>query len=188
MHAASVRYNRVAMILHWLMAFAIIGMIAVGLIMEDIKPVSLRIDVYQIHKSLGLTILFLSVFRLAWRLAHTPPALPATTKPYERVASRISHAVLYVLMIGMPLSGWLMISTSKKIYPTEYFWMFEVPLLPFFQGENKKAAHSFFYESHELLAYGAIALITVHVLAALKHHFVNKDDVLARMMPRCCKK
>lgn len=175
----SVRYHRVAIALHWLIALAIIAMLIMGFVMEDVSPVTLRIEVYQLHKSLGLTILALSLVRLGWRLTHKAPPLPAAMPAWEKFGAKAAHVVLYVLMIGMPLSGWAVISTSSNKFPTHYFGTFLVPLLPLDKGLHDAAE-----SVHVLLAYGAIGLISLHVLAALKHHFINHDDVLTRMLPR----
>lgn len=180
----STRYNTGAMLLHWLMALAIIGMITLGLLLEDI-PSSWKPSAYQFHKALGITILFLSFFRLFWRLTHHVPPLPESMKRWQKTLAKTTHGLLYTLMITMPLSGWLYISTSTKNYPTTWFGLFEIPKLPVFQGEIRKAAHGVFGEAHELLAYGAIGLISLHVLAALYHQFALKDGVLLRMLPRC---
>lgn len=181
---ASQRYHRVSMLLHWLMALCILFMIPFGFFMEDISPVSLRIQAYQFHKSLGLTVLVLSVIRIVWRLTHRPPA-PVIMPAWQARAAHAVHMLLYGLMVGMPLTGWLYISTSSSSnYPTHYFGLFEVPKLPFFTGESRKAMHDLFSDTHEWFAIGAIALIAVHVLAALKHHFIDKDDTLTRMLPR----
>ena len=184
MHDASARSHTVAMLLHWLMALVIIGMIAVGFFMEDITPIGLRVQIYQLHKSLGLTILLLALVRLAWRLSHRAPALPVQMPAWEKLAARLSHVALYAFMIVMPLTGWLYISTSSSTYPTLYFGLFEVPKLAFFSDASRKDMHNLFGGAHELLAFGAIALISVHVAAALKHHFIDRDDVLTRMLPR----
>ncbi len=176
------RYHSVAILLHWVMALAIIGMIVIGFVMGDVSPLARKIAVYQFHKSLGLTVLALSIVRLGWRLLHRAPALPAHMPAWEVFGARASHVLLYVLMIGLPLSGWYIISTSSNTMPTQYFGLFTVPLLPVFG--DKKGAHELSEELHELLAFGAIALVTLHVLAALKHHFIDRDDVLKRMLPR----
>ncbi|MBN8542729.1 MAG: cytochrome b [Alphaproteobacteria bacterium] len=175
------RYHRVAVFLHWVIGLSIILMIALGLVMEDIKPISLRIDAYGFHKSLGITILFLSLFRVYWRLTHPAPALPAGMKSWEVLASKATHIAFYALIIIMPLSGWLLVSASGK-YPTIFFWLFEMPHLPV---TGQKALGKQAYEIHELTTqWIAIPLIALHVLAALKHHFINRDTVLTRMLPR----
>jgi len=175
------RYDPVAVTLHWVIALCIIVMIPVGLLMEDF-PDSWKPVTYTLHKSVGITVLALSIFRLIWRLLNPPPALPAGMKPHERLLAKCSHWLFYALMIGMPLSGWLMVSASRK-YPTNFFWLGEVPFIPMPANIDPKAARELFYETHEYLAFGAIALIILHVGAALKHHFIYKDTTLTRMLP-----
>lgn len=178
------RYHPVAMALHWLIAISIIAMIILGLVMEDVTPISLRFELFQIHKSLGLTILVLSIARLAWRLSHRAPALPAHMARFEKFAAHATHWAFYALMIAMPLSGWLMVSASGK-YPTIFFGFFEVPHLPMPGDADPKAVREYAYKAHEIFTiYIAIGLIALHVLAALKHQFINKDNLFARMLPR----
>lgn len=176
MHVNAERYNQVAMLLHWTMAILILGMIAVGLTMGDYS-IQYKFLAYNLHKSFGITLLALSAFRLFWRFTHTPPALPAAMPPVEKRMAHAGHAALYFLMIAMPLSGWVFVSAYAK-YPTVFFSLFEVPHLPVAKelGEPAKAAHYW-------LAMGAIALVSGHALAALKHHFINHDAVLRRMLP-----
>ncbi|MFZ4125710.1 MAG: cytochrome b [Rickettsiales bacterium] len=175
------RYNKVAVFLHWAIGISIILMIALGLVMEDVKPLTLRIDAYNFHKSLGITVLFLSLFRVYWRFTHPVPALPSGMKSWEVLASKATHIAFYALIIIMPLSGWLMVSASGK-YPTIFFWLFEMPHLPV---TGQKALGKQAYEIHELTTqWIAIPLIALHMLAALKHHFFNTDGVLLRMLPR----
>jgi len=175
------RYDPVAVTLHWLIALAIIAMIPLGFFMGDL-PISIRFDAYAFHKSLGLTVLALSIFRLIWRFMNPPPALPDGMKPIEKRLAHAAHWLLYCLMVAMPLTGWLMVSASKK-YPTVFFWMGEVPFIPMPAGIDGKATAEWFEEIHELLAIGAIALISLHLFAALKHHFIYKDTTLTRMLP-----
>lgn len=179
------RYDPVAVTLHWVIAFSIISMIPLGFFMGDL-PISIRFDGYAVHKSLGLTVLALSIFRFIWRLLNPPPALPSGMKPHERKLAKLTHWLFYLLIVAMPLSGWLMVSASRK-YPTVYFWLGEVPFIPMPVGIDGKATAEFFNQYHELLAYGALVLIVLHIGAALKHHFINKDSVLTRMLPRRCK-
>ncbi len=157
-------------------------MIALGLIMEDL-PISIRFDAYAFHKSLGITVLALSVFRLIWRLLNPPPALPGNLKPYERLLAKATHWLFYFLIIAMPLSGWLMVSASRK-YPTVYFWLTEVPFIPMPAGIDAKLTAEMLGDIHGILANGAIVLIVLHVGAALKHHYILKDSVLVRMLPK----
>ncbi|MBL8641798.1 MAG: cytochrome b [Alphaproteobacteria bacterium] len=177
----SENYTKIAIILHWLIGLAIIAMIAMGLILEDI-PDDYKFMAYQLHKSIGLTILGLSFFRLFWRLTHRPPALPVNMKPWEIWAAKLTHIGFYVLMIGIPLSGWALVSAAPPPYnfPIMWFGLFEWPHLPV--TVDKELSHDF-AEVHETLAYLTIILLGLHVGAALKHHFINKDNVLARMLP-----
>lgn len=177
------RYDRVAVTLHWLMAVCIIGMILLGFFWEDIGQRDLKIFAINFHKSLGMTLLVLTLIRIYWRLRHRPPALPETIPALERKAARAAHGLLYAFMLAMPLSGWLYVSALQK-YPTVYFGLFTIPHIPMpVAGDALKPVKQFFYETHELLSYGLIALLVLHVLAALKHHFFDKNDVLKRMLP-----
>lgn len=176
------RYNSVAVFLHWTIAALILVMIPFGLYMHDL-PIGIKFIGYNVHKSIGLVILALSVFRLIWRLMNEIPPLPSTMTAFEKLAAHAGHAVLYVLMIGMPLSGWLMVSAGAK-FPTVFFGMFEVPFLPMPVGMDLKAAHEWLEETHELLAYGTLLLLVAHVGAALWHHYQRHDNVLRRMLPR----
>jgi cytochrome b561 len=175
------RYDPIAVTLHWIIALSIIFMIPLGLLLDDL-PMSIRFGAYTLHKSIGITVLALSIFRLIWRFMNPPPPLPATVPPHERVLAKAVHWVLYFLMIAMPLTGWLMVSANPK-YPTVYFWFTEVPFLPMPEGINPKETHEMFEGLHAYLAYGAIVLILGHLAAALKHHFVNHDSVLRHMLP-----
>lgn len=181
MNPSPARYDPVAVALHWVIAAAILVMIPLGFFMEDL-PISIRFDGYAIHKSLGITVLGLSVFRLIWRFLNPPPALPAGMKPYERLLAKATHWLFYFLILAMPLTGWLMVSATRK-YPTVYFWLGEVPFIPMPAGIDAKATKDLFEEYHEALAYAALLLLALHVGAALKHHFLDKDTVLTRMLP-----
>ena len=175
------RYDPIAVSLHWIIALSIITMIPLGFFMGDL-PITIKFSAYTLHKSLGITILALSVFRLIWRFMNPPPALPDGMKPIEKLLANTAHWLLYFLMVAMPLTGWLMVSASRK-YPTIYFWLGEVPFIPMPAGIDGKATTDMFKEYHETLAYGAIFLVTLHVAAAIKHHVIVKDTVLTRMLP-----
>lgn len=174
-------YDKVAISLHWLMALCIIGMLVLGFFMEDISPISLRFDAINWHKALGITLLFLTLVRIVWRLTHTPPALPEAMPKIEKLAARLGHLGLYGFMLAMPLSGWLFTSAYAK-YPITFFGLFPVPYLPV-PDTYRKVLGEFFNEVHELMAYGLIALLVVHLAAALKHHFYDRDTVLSHMIP-----
>lgn len=179
------RYGSVAMLLHWVIALSIIGMIALGLYMHDL-PLNdpQKFPLYQLHKSIGLTILGLSVFRLLWRLVNRVPPLPDGLKAWERFAARFTHFAFYVMMIGIPLVGWAMVSASPWGLPTYWFGVAQVPHLPYFStAPNKAELEGTLKFIHYWLAIGTLGLLALHVGAALKHHFILKDDVLKRMLP-----
>lgn len=181
----SERYGAVHMAVHWLTALLIVGMIAGGLIMVRLDPFQgsfaglSTFQIYQLHKSLGLTLLAVTIVRLGWRLANPVPAIPDTLTRTERVLANGTHIGLYVLLFAMPITGWLMTSASTLGIPTSYFGLFTVPHL-IGQSEEVEAVLKIV---HEYLAYTLAALVTLHVAGALKHHFVLKDRVLARMLP-----
>jgi cytochrome b561 len=175
------RYGTVAMTLHWLIAAAIIGMLVVGKYMHGLPDSDAnKFALYQLHKSFGITILALTLVRVGWRLMHPAPPLPATMAWWERRAAHASHFLLYALMLGLPLTGWLRVSTDTLQIPTLWFGLFEVPALPF--GASDRLSH-LAHDTHELLGNTMILLLLAHVAAALKHHFWDRDNVLKRMLP-----
>lgn len=185
MPTTSERYTSVAIALHWLIGLCIICLLIMGLVMseDDILPREQRFFLYQLHKSLGLSVLVLSIVRLGWRLAHQAPPLPSRMPAWEKLAAKATHVLFYLLMIGLPITGWLIVSVSPRGIPTMWFGLFEWPHLPVGAPENKEELEEVFEECHEILANGTIALLALHVAAALKHHFVDRDDVLSRMLP-----
>lgn len=179
-------YTKTAIMLHWLIAVMIIGQLVGGKIMMWMDPKPLKFEIFQLHKSFGFIILGLSIARLLWRLSHKAPALPAGMKPIERIGAHASHIGFYVLMIGIPLSGWIMVSASTTRITTKIFKRVKVPDFP---GVTRSEYMETLTENiHDKLAMIMIFLIGLHVAAALKHHFINKDDVLTRMVPRLGKK
>ncbi|WP_428409120.1 cytochrome b/b6 domain-containing protein [Hyphococcus sp.] len=179
------RYHPVAAILHWTIAAVIIGQIIGGLYMHGLPNSSpVKFDLYQLHKSFGLTVLFLSLVRLGWRLTHKTPPLPPSVPPWQKIAAHATHWAFYVLMILTPLAGWAIVSVSPTDIPTKWFGLIPVPHLPFFGGvEDREAAEHLFEEQHEVLAKIIIGLLILHAGAALKHAFVDKDGVFQSMVP-----
>lgn len=174
------RYSKVAIAFHWAIALMIIGLIVFGILMTNPNTPN-RFMLYQLHKSFGIIVLILSVLRLVWRLKHKPPALPDGMKSWEMAAAKFTHIAFYVVMIGMPLLGWAMVSASTLPIGTELFWIIpwpDIPLMP-----ESKALEDVFKILHKNIGKLTIVLILLHVGAALKHHFVNNDGVLARMVP-----
>lgn len=180
-------YNKTAIWLHWSIGGLIVLLLTVGFLMGYIPKdnLSMRVTVFNWHKTIGLLILALSVARLLWKLTHKAPAPLPGLKAWEKVAARAVHTLFYVIMIGMPLAGWAIISTSR--FPSYFFnWTkMRIPELPFWSGLDKAAKlnkNAFFEEIHEVMAFAAIALILLHVISALKHHKAGRD-ILVRMMP-----
>ena len=175
------RYGTVAMTLHWLIGLSIIGLLIVGTYMHDLPNTDPnKFALYQLHKSFGISVLTLTVIRIVWRLMNPVPPLPAGMPAWQRWGAHISHVGLYVLMLAIPLSGWAMVSSSTLGIPTLLFGAVELPSLPITASED---SHEFFKEMHDLLGKLMIGLLLLHVAAALKHHFVDRDTVFRRMLP-----
>ncbi len=171
------RYSAVAQGFHWLIAALIVVQFALGWTAEDLPLGARKLERLDWHKSFGMTILILAVLRLLWRLFHRPPELPPGMSAIERRLARASHVLFYVLLFAMPLAGWTM--SSAKNYSVSWFHQFTWPNLI---GPNEQA-FNFLRTTHDTLSWVLFALALLHVLAALKHHFWNKDDVLRRMLP-----
>jgi cytochrome b561 len=181
------RYNAVAMSLHWLIAALLITNIGLAWYFNTLTGLP-KVAPTQLHKSIGITILILSLMRLAWRFIAPPPALPASVVGWERWAAGAVYVLFYVVMIGMPLTGWAMISASKliHIYPITLFGLVPWPAmspLTTLPAAQMHSAHAAFLTAHGLLAKLAYGLIVLHVAAALRHQFIRRDDVAARMIP-----
>ncbi len=179
------RYTAVAIALHWAIALLIVGMIAFGWILEDMAggPGSQKVALIQVHKSIGITILLLSVARLVWRLMNPPPPEPPMPQWQKLLATSV-HILLYVLIIAMPLAGWIMASASTA-HDTRFFGTLEVSL-PGFAGmdaEARKSIEEGFRSVHGNLAWVIIAMLALHIAGALKHQFIDKDGLIARMAP-----
>jgi cytochrome b561 len=195
----TIRYTKTAIILHWLIALLIIGMLALGLWMHELpkdapktaafdlfnwglytvtlpEPVSVRTFYFNLHKSLGVTLLVIILFRVFWRLAHAAPAFPDTMKPWEKKLADASHKALYVLMLAMPVSGIIMSLYSK--YGILWFGM------PLVKGLDDPKLREVFTQVHEVTAWLLMIVIAIHIAAAFKHKMVDKDDVMKRMSLR----
>lgn len=181
----STQYGAVAKFLHWTIAAAVIAMLVIGWVMADMPNGTDKFVLFQWHKSIGLTILVLSLFRLGWRLSHKAPPLPAAMPEWEKFAARATHILFYILIIGMPLSGWAIVSTSRLGIPTRFFGLFSWPNLPILPGlADKEALNHLLGQGHGIAAYILAALAVLHAAAAHKHHWLDRDDVLTRMAPR----
>lgn len=145
---------------------------------------SIKFDLYQLHKSFGLSILLLTFVRFGWRLMNRPPALPVAMPGWQKAAARMTHWGFYALMVLTPLAGWAMVSVSPTDIPTRLFGVLPVPHLPFLDGVTDRAAsEDMLKETHEILAKGILLLLALHVGAAIKHSIVDKDGVLSSMLP-----
>jgi cytochrome b561 len=170
------RYNRGAIWFHWVIAVLVIVNLAIGLLHESLLD-GVK-GAIPLHKAIGLTVLVLTLGRITWRLLHHPPRLPETITGSARHAARTSHFLLYALMLLLPLSGWVMTSGAKVPHPVSWFGLFDIPSLPVSRALGK-AGH----ESHEILGYLMAVLVVIHIAAAVRHHFLLRDSVLARMIP-----
>ncbi len=178
MHQLStgIRYTGVSKTLHWLIALLAFSQLAMGKFFEVEADESGSL--FDWHTPFGLSVLALMVVRLGWRLTHTVPALPGNTPGWQQVAARVTHIAFYVLLIALPITGWLLTSVDGDA--VSFFGWFTVPSLPVPAGE---ASEDFLEETHELLGNVLLVLAGIHVLAGLKHHYMDRDDVLRRMMP-----
>jgi cytochrome b561 len=169
------RYTSGAIAFHWVIALLVLANLALGILHESLPRAW---QVMPLHKSIGITVLVLTLGRIAWRLAHRPPPLPSHLQAWERGAAHLVHLLLYAAMLILPLSGWLMGSNPERIRPMSWFWLFQVPPLP-----STPALSGGAHEVHELLGWAMAALVVLHIAAALHHHFWRRDTVLLRMMP-----
>jgi cytochrome b561 len=176
------RYTATAIGLHWLMAALILGTFGVGIYMHDLPLSPTKLQIYSWHKWAGVTAFLLVLFRIVWRFTHRPPPLPAAMPRWQQLAAHGGHALLYLLMIAIPLTGWLM--SSAKGFQTVYFGVLPIPDLLAKNNELGKALK----EVHETLNFLMIAIVAGHAGAALKHHFIDRDDILTRMSPHHSRK
>ncbi|MEO8102626.1 MAG: cytochrome b [Betaproteobacteria bacterium] len=173
----SSRYTPTAIALHWLIAAMLVMSLSAGLYMTGLKFSPEKLRLYNWHKWAGVTIFMLVLFRAAWRLFHAPPAFPASIPAWHRRMATGTHYLLYALMIAIPLSGWLM--SSAKGFQTVYFGQFAIPDLL----DKNTDLGELLEQVHRLLNYTLIAIAVAHAAAGLKHHFIDRDDVLRRILP-----
>lgn len=171
------RYGVVSIAFHGVMAVLVLGMFGFGLWMTDLPPTPFKFEMYALHKSTGMLVLFLLVLRYGWRLANVRPLLPADLPPYATMLAHLGHLGLYGLMLAMPISGWLMSSAAG--FPVSVFGLFTMPDLVTPSNDLRELMG----EIHELGGWALVGLAAVHAAAALHHHFVRKDDILVRMFP-----
>ena len=190
-------YSKTAKILHWLIAIGIFGMFALGWFMSDLpkeapkqiaydlfnlgvytwnltEEISPRTFYFNLHKSIGVTIFALILIRILWRTTHRPPALLSSYKAWERKLASGAHHLLYLLMVALPISGIIMATYSK--YGIKWFGV------PFIKGLDNNPMRELFEEVHEIIGLIILLVIIVHIIGALKHKFIDKDDTLKRML------
>jgi len=172
-------YTAVAKLLHWGMAVLIVGLLALGFVMTDMPLSPEKLQYYSWHKWAGVTVFALVWLRLAWRIVNPPPHYPDTMSRGVQLMAHLGHAALYGLMIVIPLSGWLL-SSAKGV---QTVWFGVLPL-PDFLEKDKELGH-LLHEVHEALNFVLLFLLAGHVAASLKHHLIDKDDILKRMLPAC---
>ena len=175
--STSAKYSHIAIALHWLVALMIIANFALGLTMADMTLSPQKLKFFSWHKWVGVTIFMLVCLRLLWRLGHPAPALPTSMPRWQVTAAHFSHIFLYVLMFAIPLSGWLYSSAAGKTV----VYLGLVPLPDLVQAD--KGLAETLKEVHEYLNFTLGALVLTHIAAAWKHHLVDRDDVMARMVP-----
>jgi cytochrome b561 len=168
------RYSATAISLHWIIAGLIICAFTLGWIMTDMEVSPLKLRMFNWHKWAGITILLLAMIRLLWRLTHQPPAM-LPMPAWQRLAANVAHGALYVLLFLQPLSGWVYSNASG--YQVVYLGVLPLPNLV---AKNKQVAEVLM-ERHEFLGWCLLVIVSLHALAALKHHFVDRDVTLKRM-------
>jgi cytochrome b561 len=171
------RYTKTAVALHWLIALLVFATFPLGVYMHELPLSPDKLRLYSYHKWIGIAVLLLAVIRASWRATHRPPVLPESMPQWERFAAHATHYVLYALLFAIPLSGWLM--SSAKGFQTVWFGVLPLPDLV---GKNKELGE-LLQEVHEVLNFLLLGLVIAHIGAALKHHLIERDDILVRMIP-----
>jgi cytochrome b561 len=170
-----IKYSKGAIILHWLISALIISNIAFAMLP---LPKPTHEFLMGLHLSFGIIVLFLAVARILWRLTHMPPPKPIDLAKWEAVLSGAVHFLFYLLMILVPLSGWVWMSAEG--YPVDMFGLFNMPGLPV---EKSKALADVMHERHELLGLVTLGLVILHILGALKHQYADRIPFIQRMWP-----
>ena len=170
------KYTRTAMTLHWLIALLIFVAFPLGIYMHELPLSPTKLKLFSYHKWVGVTVFTLTFVRLLWRTTHQPPPLPSSITRWQQRASHVAHYLLYALLIAVPVSGWLM--SSAKGVQTVWFGMLALPDLV----SRDKALGELLNTVHKGMNITLLALVVVHVLAGLKHHFIDRDNVMSRML------
>lgn len=170
-------YGSVTKTLHWLIALLVVGMLIFGFWLGFIPDGPQKGQLIGLHKSIGATILLLMVVRLWWRFVNPQPLLPITVPPWEQMAARSVHFLLYLVLFAMPITGWVM--SSLGTHPVIFWGLFNITL----PLAKNKVWSEYFFNAHAVIAWIIIGLLVLHVGAGLKHHFIEKNNVLKRMLP-----
>jgi cytochrome b561 len=166
-----------AKLLHWIMAALVLAQFVLGWTASKWRLSPLKLELFVWHKSIGMLILGLLMLRIFWRLANPTPAMPGDTPAWERRAARISHVLLYLLLIAMPVTGWIVNSAAN--IPFRIFWLIPLPAI----AEPAERTADLAKLAHLALFVVLSAMLLVHIGAALRHHYVKGNDVLTRMLP-----
>lgn len=171
------RYSKVAIALHWLIAILMIGNFIGAQVAEGLGEEAEHFIMGN-HKAFGIIVLLLTVVRIAWRLGHRPPPLDSHLKMWEKGLAHATHALFYIMMLALPITGWMMTSAHPKAPPISIFGLFDFPKLPIL---GDKMLGGIGHEGHEIM--GTLLLVTValHILGALKHSIIDKRPSLSRM-------
>jgi cytochrome b561 len=172
-------WGLVSVLFHWIMAVLFLGQFGLGWYMQGVSDMLAQYHLYQWHKSFGFTILGLAALRLAWTLVSLRPSLPVGMAEGEKRLALATHWLLYLALFVVPLTGWAVVSTSPLPIASWYFGLFVVPSLPLGISVRTEQIWS---SLHGFLAYAAIFLAAVHILAALRHHFHHRDATLLKML------
>jgi cytochrome b561 len=175
-------YSGTAIALHWAIALLIFCAFPLGITMADLPFSPSRLKLYSYHKWLGVTVFLLALVRVAWRIRHPAPPPPASMPAWQRAASVATHHLLYVLIVAVPVSGWLM--SSAKGFQTVYLGVIPLPDL---LSKDKEVGDALLLV-HQILNFALGTLVITHATAALKHYFIDRDEVLGRMIPFLARK
>ncbi len=173
----SARYTHTAITLHWLIALLVFAAFPLGLYMHDLPLSPYKLRLYSYHKWLGVCVMLFAVIRLSWRVSHRPPALPDSMRGWEKLAAESMHYMLYILLFAIPLSGWLM--SSAKGFQTVLFGVIPLPDII----NKDKFLGEFLQQVHESFNWILLVMVCAHIAASIKHHFIERDDILERMLP-----
>ncbi len=168
-------YNLLSKLIHWITALLILGLLAVGFYMTELDKSTFKYELYDLHKALGAVVIALTFLRILWHVMKRKPKSLHSHKAWEKAISHLTHALLYLAILVVPLSGWAMSSSGG--YAVSFFGLFDLPALV----QKDKDMSELFGEIHEISSIALLLLIGVHMLGAFKHHFVDKDETLQRM-------